>query len=217
MEDLSIKYESINILNYEQAAQCLAFMFFNYEPVTSHLGMEWKSYLRMAARFCRVIGTEGLCFLAKDKNIGKVVGVITNVDMKINFGEKFANEEADDFSEIFEKLAPDIAMTGELEADYLEKMNFKPGECLHLFQCGVLPEYAGKNIATKLVEISLEAAVKAGYRYAVADCTSSNSRKILEKLNFTLENQIKYSDFVYENRKIFEMIEGSYYLMVKNI
>jgi len=211
-----IIFEVIDEHNSESAAECLSYMFYNFEPVSSHLGFEWNSYRKMMSRFFRVIATNGLCFLAKDTEYNKTIGVITSIDTIIDYGEKFVGE-SESFYDVLEKLAPDIAMTSELERNYLDKMNFNPGECLHLFQCGILPEYSGQHIATALVNLTLKTGVDAGYKYAMSDCTSIISKKIFDGLGFNLENKIRYSDFVYKSEKIFSDIDGEYYLMTKKI
>ncbi len=212
----NIAYELIDSSNYEIAGECLAYMFFHFEPVTSHLGLEWNSYKNMVTNFCRVIRRDGLCFMARDMEKDIAVGVITSVDMKIDFGEKFG-AETENFDEVLEKLAPDMAMTAELANDFHSRMNFQQGDCLHLFQCSVLPDYAGQGIANRFVNMTIEKAKEVGYRFAAVSCTGKISRKIFETMNFKTENVIRYSDFEYQGSKFFAGIDGEYVLLSKEI
>ncbi len=210
------KFELISEENYIQAGECLSEVFSREEPVTSRLNLEPESYRKIVTNFCRVISRDGLCFLARDMKKNRVAGVITNIDMMIDFGEKFAGQP-DYFSDVIKMLAPDIAMTTLLEEKFIEDMNFRPGECLHLFQCAVLPEYRQQGIAAQLVDISLEKAIILGYRWAAVDCTSIASKQIFDNLGFTLFNQIRYTDFEYEGKRLFADLPGYYYFLVKKL
>lgn len=209
-------FETISEENYIQAGECLSDVFFREEPVTSRLNLEPEAYRNMVINFCRVIGRDGLCFIARDTVTGKVAGVITNIDMMIDFAEKFAGEP-DYFSQIMQMLAPDIAMTTLLEEKFNDEMKFLPGVCLHLFQCAVLPEYRKQGIAAALVDITVSNAVEKGYSWAAVDCTGEISKQIFDELGFTLFNKIKYSDFEFEGAHPFAGLPGYYYFLAKKI
>lgn len=212
----SFVFETISQENYIQAGECLSDVFFREEPVTSRLNLEPESYSHMVINFCRVIGKDGLCFLARENETGNVAGVITNIDMMIDFGEKFAGEP-DYFYQVIRKLAPDIAMTTLLEEKFIEEKKFLPGECLHLFQCAVLQEYRKQGIAAALVDVTISKAVEKGYKWAAVDCTGEISKQIFDELGFTLFNKIKYSDFEFEGAHPFAGLPGYYYFLAKKI
>jgi len=216
MKKSNFTFETIDCNNYVESADCLAYMFFNHEPVTRSLGLEWSSYRKMVNRFCKVIGTNGICFMARESELNITAGVITSVDFLIDFGEKFANE-SENFDDVLEKLAPDIAMTAELAEPFLEKMKFSYGDCLHLFQCGVLPQYAGNHIASRLVDITLISAMESGYKYAAVSCTGNISQQICLNKGFKIENSITYSDFSFDSSKPFAKLDGKYVLLSKEL
>lgn len=213
---MKIRFEPINENNYLIAADCLSYMFFNYEPVTSHLGLEWESYKNMVQRFCKVIGKNGLCFVAIDEEKEIACGVNTTIDLMIDFGKEFENEPGN-FDDVLEKLAPDMAMTHELAEPFMERKEYSKGECINFFQCAVLPKYSGAGIATQLVRLTLEEAQKRGYSQAIVSCTSGRSKSIFDKLGYEVVNSINYSDFEFEGERFFRDVPGEYVLLAGKI
>jgi hypothetical protein len=215
-DGLNIHFEMIESANFAKAADCLSYVFHHHEPVTSSLGLNYERYKLMVRRFCRVVGKNGLCFTAIDSEKDIAVGTITNIDQKMDFAREFA-DDPEDFSDVLEKLYPDMQMTGELVKPYLNEMNFEAGQCLNLFQCGILPEYSGFGVASKLVDLSIEKAIELGYKYALVTCTSDNSKRIFDNRGFEVKNEMVYCDFVLDGEKPFKNIAGKYVLLAKRL
>ena len=212
----NIAIETLNKNNTQETADCIAEVFCKFEPVTLSLGLDLERFKAMSRIFVRKVMMQYVCFTVRESESGKIVGFLTSIDMEHDIGKDFQGEP-NQYYDILEKLTPDIAMTTRLEEPFLEAKNFSLGECLHLFQCGVLPEYRGLGIAKQLVEMTIGLASEKGYKYLVADCTSDASKSLLLKFGFTMENSLSFHDFQFEGKKPFKEIEGAYYLMVRKI
>jgi len=194
----------------EEAAVVVTDTFLNYEPLISSLGVNRQDYLSCAKAYCADAAEQGLSLVARDRNSAEIAGFIISEDLVTEW-----NQDGD--AKLITLIAPALSLVHALERKFLFEKNFEKGECLHIFQIGVLPGFQGRSIATTLIQKTLEVAREKGYGYAVADCTGPVSQRCHQKCDFSQQDSINFRSFDFEGRHVFSKLEGECALMVKKL
>lgn len=211
-ENEIIEYKLLNFSDIEQTADCFTKIFIFEEPMTKNLGISQEQFHSLAQKYCQIAAEDGLSFIALEQATGKVIGFHICTDLMIDPARLGQVDPV-----IIEKSMPSMVLLEELERNFIQKMNFKAGDCLHMFYVGVNSQFKRQGVSTRLVEKVLANAIKKGYKYALADCTSLRSKKVLEKLGFQEEDQIAYTNLQSPGPNPFENVEGYCSLMVKGL
>jgi GNAT superfamily N-acetyltransferase len=80
------------------------------------------------------------------------------------------------------------------------------GRVADLWMGGVRPEYRKGGIITRLAGISIDQATKAGFEYAVAECTGAYSQRLVEAAGFSSVYELPYADFFWKGKAIFNNV-----------
>ena len=210
LEKKGIQYEFLTKSCAEEAAVVVTNMFLNYEPVISSLGVKREDYLSCAKVYCADAAEKGLSLVARDRHSAKAAGFIICEDLVTEW-----NQDKD--AKLISLIAPALSLVHALEQKFLLEKNFEKGQCLHIFQVGVLPGFQGKSIATTLIQETVEVAREKGYCYAAADCTGPVSQRCHQKCGFTQQDSIDFQSFDFEDKIAFSKLEGECALMVKKL
>jgi ribosomal protein S18 acetylase RimI-like enzyme len=93
------------------------------------------------------------------------------------------------------EYAPVVAMVKQLKHSIIQKRPAVMKEkTLHLMTVGVLPEYRREGLGLKLIEATLEAVKKEGYKHIILEASTRGSQKIFKNLGFELLAEISYED-----------------------
>lgn len=207
-----IEYNLLESDDVEQTAACFADIFLLEEPMTRSLGLSQQQFRIITKKYCQIAAEDGLSFIAREKATEAVIGFLLCIDLIVD-PERFGSVDAESLTQ----AAPSAALIAELEKQFLQKMEFTAGECLHMFYAGVNSQFKGRGIATRLAEKVLENSFAKGYKYAIADCTGPASKKSLEKLGFHEENRIVYANLQLTGPNPFENLDGYCALMVRKL
>lgn len=80
------------------------------------------------------------------------------------------------------------------------------GRVVDLWMGGVRPGYQNRGIATKLGKMSLAQAARAGFDYAIAECTGAYSQHLVKATGFTAVHELAYADFLWKGEAIFKNV-----------
>jgi len=210
LEKKGIQYEFLTKSFAEEAAVVVTDTFLNYESVVSSLGVSREDYLSCAKVYCADAAEKGLSLVARDRNSTEVAGFIICEDLVTEWNQ-------DEDAKLLSLTAPALSLVHDLEQKFLLEKNFEKGQCLHIFQVGVLPGFQGKSIATTLIKEAVEVAREKGYSYAAADCTGPVSQRCHQKCGFTHQDSITFQSFDFESRPVFSKLQGECVLMVKKL
>jgi ribosomal protein S18 acetylase RimI-like enzyme len=198
--------------NSDEAARIYRDVFLADEPATHTRSPDPARFLYYGQLYTRFLAGKNLSFLVRDERTNDPAGFIFCVDMTEtleDFGE-WATLVLEDFREV-------MTMINELEARHINLAETQPGSVLHIFQVGVERKSRGHGIAQLLIRHALANAREQGFRQAVADCTSLDSRRCFEQCGFHKAGFSSYEDFNMNGDRVFAGCEGGIYLMVRNI
>lgn len=212
VENELVDYKLLSFADAEQTAACFSKIFISEEPMTKSLGLSQQQFHGLAEDYCQLAAEDGLSFIAMEKATNKVIGFIICVDLHFDPARAKAIDPV-----IMQQAIPSQLLLQELKSDFIEKMNFAAGDCLHMVYVGVDNQFKRIGLAIGLIQAVLNNAVAKGYTYAIGDCTNPKSRQALEKLGFREENRIVYADLHYDGPNPFENLAGYCTLMVKKL
>jgi len=210
LEKKGIQYEFLTKTSAEEVAVVVTDTFLNHEPVISSLGVNREDYLFCAKVYCADAAEKGLSLMARDRNSGEIAGFIICEDLVTEWNQ-------DEDAKLISLIAPALSLVHDLEQKFLLEENLEKGQCLHIFQVGVLPGFQGKSIATTLIQETVEVAREKGYFYAAADCTGPVSQRCHQKCGFTQQDSIDFRSFDFEGERVFSKLKGACALMVKKL
>ncbi len=80
------------------------------------------------------------------------------------------------------------------------------GRVADLWMVGVHPDYRGRNIASMLATYSLKRTAKAGFEYAVVECTGAFSQHAMQAAGCRSVHELSYADFRWHGKAIFRNV-----------
>lgn len=184
---------------------------FVQEPSSAHQAVgrpsydHWYGFTEFYVDECT---TNGLSAVALDaRNANTVVGVLITRDFLTPPDPQC------------EAYVAQIDAFGPIEAavDLLDKAWFErhpdlaagqTGRVVDLWMGGVRPGYRERGIATGLGRICLERASRAGFEYAIAECTGAYSQHLVEAAGFSSVHELPYADFLWNGEAIFKNVPG---------
>lgn len=82
------------------------------------------------------------------------------------------------------------------------------GRVVDLWMVGVHPGYRGHRIASNLSALSLQHVARAGFDYAVVECTGAFSQRAMQAAGCTAVYELPYVDFRWHGEAIFRNVPG---------
>ncbi|XP_002731771.1 uncharacterized protein LOC100371352 [Saccoglossus kowalevskii] len=206
----SISYHVLKEEHIAEAAHVLTKAFLGGESISSVLKQPYNAEFASSEDICKVASKEGVSVVAVDDTTGKVVGAISGTlcrakelgAQKVNtplVPPEVAPYYCPAFIPYLEELEQFFAGNKELTAD---------PECLIMrsAKIGVLSEYGGLGIGTKMADKRQELCQKIGCKYIILTSTSPISFKLYSKLGYKVLGEIPYKDFVINGERPFAAI-----------
>jgi ribosomal protein S18 acetylase RimI-like enzyme len=196
---MQIRYSVLQQSDFAELAFVLSVSFSGGEPMAKTLGMRASDIEPIVGCFAAKAAAEQLTIVART-DAGKLVGALLAQD--------FATPPPAGLELTTHLFLPIGALLDGLDEEYRQGKNIEPGQYLHLFMLGVLPEWAGQGIGHHLVATALENGQKHGYRVAVTEATGCGSQHIFRTQGFNERIMRKYDSYEFEGKLIFRSIEG---------
>ncbi len=174
--------------------------FCDSEPVTKHLGIHYQDYEKFAFEVIQKAAKEGMSKVAIDHQ-HRVIACAISEDMADPFVPHLAH---------YPKLKPIIALYDALSAPFVNGKKFINGKIVHVWIAAVDTAYRGQGLSTEIVMACIDTAARKGFDFAYAEFTNAVGQNVTHHFEMLeLCNRVRYNDFVYENKKPFEGLEGS--------
>ncbi len=176
----------------------LAGVFSRSEPLAVATGLTFDEMQAIVGHLGRRIADAGLSVIARDQQSGRLIGASLTDD--------FAIPPPDDIDVLPGKFRPIAEVLEELDQQYRKAHRLNPGEVLHLLMVAIAPDSGGKGVASMLLTLTLEHGKQKGYVKAVGEATGKVSQHIFRKHGFVERFHIRYGDFLYEGKPVFNSI-----------
>lgn len=190
--------------------EVLARAFVN-EPSTAGQSIERPGYddwYRFTEFYMDECTTNGLSIVALDGIDGRTVaGAFINRD--------FLRPPDPRIIEFVSEPSPFAPVVGAL--DVIDKAWFavhpeidrtEVGRVVDLWMVGVHPGYRGRRIASSLSTLSLQHVAKAGFDYAIVECTGAFSQSAMQAAGCTSVYELPYTDFRWHGEAVFRDVPG---------
>lgn len=183
--------------------------FCDSEPITKHLGINYKEYEPFAREVVQKAVMEGMSVVAID-NDNRVVACTIAEDITNPFVPNVSH---------YPRLKPVFELLNRLDEPFLHGRKFIKGKIAHVWIAVVASDYRGKGLSTAIDLACTDLAAQKGYEFAYAEFTNAISEKITHHYSvYQLCNNIKFDDFQLERDKPFKGVKGgaaSYLLGIK--
>ncbi len=193
-----IVYDLLRAEDVKDASNCIAMAFSVGEPMSRTLTITLDEFLLFTAMFCEKAAADGLSFVAKNQQTGKLLGSL--------IVEDFLTNPPEGIDRISPKFEPIFALLEQLDDNYKKQHPVQENEILHIFMSGVYKEYLGQKISTTLKQAAHAMGKIKKYKGAIAEATGPFSQKINANLGYELVDAIKYTDFEFNGKKTFAEI-----------
>lgn len=203
-----IVYDVVRPAHRQGVLEVLTRAFVN-EPSTAGQSIgrpgyaQWRRFTDLYMDEC---AANGLSIVALDGRDGKsVAGAFINRDFLRPPDPRFF-EFFDDAS-AFGPIAKALEIIDEAWfAKHPEIHRTQTGRVADLWMVGVDPEYRGRGIASTLARLSLDRVARAGFEYAVIECTGAFSQRAMEAAGCTPVFELPYSDFLWKGEAVFRNV-----------
>lgn len=196
-----IDYGPLDHSTLAGAIDCVSEVFTEAEPMSRFLGISREEFLVFANAVYPAMAEQGLSFVARDSQTGKIVG--------IRISEDYACSDMEEIPGLSPKFFPLFSILHQISEHFRQIREIPPGKYIHLFMVAVNSNYAGRGIAPTMNAIFFDYVRSLGFTHAVTEPTGAISQHILmNKFGFQLLHQIRYRDFEYEGRRVFANIQG---------
>ncbi|CAN5590111.1 hypothetical protein BH10PLA2_BH10PLA2_27070 [soil metagenome] len=196
---MEIRYSVLQQSDFAELAFVLGDSFSRGEPMAIAVGMTASEIQPIVACFASKAVAEQVTIIART-DAGKLVGALLAQD--------FSTPPPAGPEKTTHLFQPIGALLDRLDEEYRHGKAIEPGQYLHLFMLGVLPEWAGQGIGLQLVATTLKNGYKRGYRVAVTEATGRGSQHIFRSLGFRERIARKYEDYQFEGKAVFRSIDG---------
>lgn len=162
---------------------------------------QWRRFTEMYMDEC---SNNGLSIVALDGRDGETVaGAFINRD--------FLRPTDPGFFEFIAQPSPFGPIAKALDiideawfAKHPEIDREETGRVADLWMLGVHPHYRGHGIASELTRRSLDRVARAGFEYAVIECTGAFSQRVMEAAGCTAVFELPYDDFLWKGEAVFK-------------
>lgn len=175
--------------------------FCDSEPVTKHLGINYKDYEPFARDVLQKAIKEGMSKVALDKQ-NHVIACAIAEDMADPFVPHLAH---------YPKLKPVIGLLDQLSKPFLSGRKFTKGKVVHVWIAAVDSTYRGKGLSTIIDMAAVEAAARKGFDFAYAEFTNELSENVTHQFKVIKPfNKLAYNDYIFEDgSKPFKGLHGA--------
>jgi len=181
--------------------------YHNYEPLTKHLGLcKGLNSMRDVDKEVERILVKNLTLLAYDDE-GKPVGVAVNNSCCKEEMQVTMEEALDGIEESYRPIQAIHHTLRRQNSHIYEEIG--TDKMFSIRMIGVEVESRGQGVATNLIRRSILLAGCLGFRAIKAEATGSFGMKTFATVGMQPASSIRYADFEYEGRKIFEGIGSS--------
>lgn len=195
------QYSVFENKHFDEALNLIAKTFSQGEPMTSYLGISEQEFADFAKPMIEKTVACGLGIVALDAN--NVVACTAVEDM--------ADPAHIDISKLTPKFAPILGVLETLGDRFFAGKQFNKNHLAHLFMTAVDPAYQGNGLSKEINLRSIEQAKNKNYDFMCCEFTSAiNEKGTVKHLknNFKLFQSCVYKDFVFDDKKPFEKLEG---------
>ncbi len=199
-EEMGVRYALCQSGDIEEMAELLAVCFGRHEPMAIASGYTHRELVDFVKLFGPMAVAQQLTPVARDVASGEMVGAFLTED--------FCSPAPDGFALLGEKFQPTLTMLAAMDDEYRKGRDVHPGGYLHLFMVGVGHAHGGRKIGQNLLAAALDNGVRRGYRMAVTEATGTVSQAIFRRAGFIERLTVRYKEYVYKGRRVFETIEG---------
>ena len=190
-----------------EAAEVLAQVFSEQEPLTRTLSISREAFAPLAQAVCEEAAESGVSVVARNRE-GRVVG------FRISEPWPSATKEAPPLSR---ELADIFTLLGHLEAEF-DRVHAADRRAVHFQMMGCLPGYEGHGLATTLVRDVMALARRRGFQRVFAEATHEGSARVFRRLEFKTLLEVPYATYEVEKRRVFAGVPAdACRLMVKEL
>jgi len=206
-----IEYGPYVASDAEAMTRLLAEVFSRHDPLAFAVGVTAEDFENFVRPLCAKVSAEGLTYVARRSDTGRLVGVLLTEDT--------ASPAPEELSTLDKKFDPVMGILGEIVAEYRAGKEPMLGESLHLFLLGVSDEVTRRGVGQELVRVVVENGARRGYRVAIAEVTNKVSQHIFRKLGFVSRAHRSYLDYRFRGEAVFAGIAeyGGPILMEKSL
>jgi len=210
-EHPEVDYSVCGSADVDELARLLGEVFSKRDPPAYAVSLSAKEFEDFVRLFSTTTAACGLTVIARYRKSGDMVGAMLTEDC--------AGAMPGGLDKLSPKFDPVFDILGQLDTEYWQQRERRPGEAIHLFLLGVAESAGGKGIGKQLVQTSLDLGASKGYRRAVTEATNPTSQHIFKTLGFTERVRRSYADHTFEGRRYFESIadKGGPILMDRSI
>lgn len=197
----SYQYKVLQSEHYDQAVNVITHTFCEYEPMTKYLGITHRDFIPFAELMVDKAIKDGLSIVALDgdkvtactivEDIADPLAITINIDSKLKI--------------IFSLLE-------HLGSDFFNEKIIEKGHLAHLFITAVDKDYFGKGLSRKVNFESIKLAQLKGFDFMCCEFTHHyNEQGTIKNLKNSklLIRSCPYKDFIFEEKKPFEHLDGS--------
>lgn len=199
-EILDVRFTLFEPADLDEMASLLATAFGKHEVMAISSGYTHQELVDFVKLLGPAAHRDKLTVVARDIPSGAMIGALLSED--------FCAEAPEGFDRVSDKFRPTLTLLEQLDTQYRQGKDIRPGHFLHLYMLGVKRTHTGKKIGQHLLTTSLENAAARGYRMALAEATGAVSQSICRKLGFVERLSVSYQDYTYQGRRVFAHIEG---------
>ena len=194
-------YELLDKNNLDGAIDCVSKVFTTAEPLAHHLKISYEEFLVFARAYYPKVAADGLSFVARDRQSGRVVG--------IRVSEDYVQEEAPDLDHISPKFFAIFTLLDQLSDHFKKIRRVEPGKYIHLFMVAVDEAYTNRGIAPTMNRFFFNYVKTLGFTHAATEPTGRISQHVLrDKFGFKELHRIYYKDYEFDGEKVFADIQG---------
>ncbi|MGB3589339.1 MAG: GNAT family N-acetyltransferase [Tunicatimonas sp.] len=180
------------------ATHCISTTFTKGEPMSEALAISEEEFSYFAQLFIQKAAIDQLSVVAVT-DTDEVVGAL--------ICEDYASPPPTGLEHVSEKFGPIAGLLETLGERFAQLHNVIPGSHLHMFMCGIYPQYARQQFAQRLISFAEDIARERGYKATVCEATGAVSQHMVKNsLGYTYVDEIIYQDFQYEEQAVFSTI-----------
>ena len=197
------------------AAECLAESFTGVqvgdaviqEPMSVVLGISKEVHQEFTLGYLRNVMDQGFCFIAKDQNTQKVMGVLACEIYNPHEEPPVFDGDLASMNEIIDFL---VDLDQRFEAAVQQKLGapIQDNQFVHMFMIGARTEFDKKYIGEELGKMAIRKAAEQGYKAVFGEVTNFRSQKLAELFGFYIPKDVEHQPIrkMYADDEVFHEI-----------
>jgi len=200
---LWLTYSVVGPARLDDVNSLLYAIYYPDEPIHKHLGLyNGQNSIPDGDRLVKRFLPKHLSLFAHDSN-GSVVGVCIN---NAYFRSEFEQDLENGLDQVIDpSYKPMLAMYHQLRMNNKHIYDeLKTEKFFSIRMVGIDPKMRGRGVATDLIRRSILLAGCLGFSGIKTETTGEISKKAFSTVGMLKTNSIKYADFEFEGKKVFE-------------